>query len=466
MIIRYLNRWYQYSGEEKAKDMATHSLREMVRGGIHDHIGGGFARYSTDNQWLVPHFEKMLYDNALLLPELCEAWMIDNDEDFLRAARGITSWLAREMMSDQGGFYSALDADSEGEEGKFYIWYKDEVAEILKDDAEFHLFTDAFDITDTGNWEGKCIPNRTASDDMLAEIHGLTLEELYKTFDRIFEKLRSARDQRVHPLCDDKVITSWNALMSIGLMRSWLLTGEDDFRDMAFKNIDFLLDEHYIKDVIYRISRNGEVKQRGFLDDYALFATALAMRFQLSGEEKYLIIADEVTKTMLTDFFDEEKQSFEYISPHHEQLIMKQRDVFDNAEPSGNSAAVEALILVGRLTGKDQYTNLGFKICEQYTTLAVKHPTSFGYLLTNFQEYALPRREIIINGDRTEAYLNKWKQHRKPGDLIIIGEKMELISYPTFQGKKQKHNKTTVYVCENFACQSPVWEEDKFTLST
>lgn len=462
MVIRYLNRWHLYSGEEKSKDMATHSLRQMVRGGIHDHVGGGFARYSTDAQWLVPHFEKMLYDNALLLPELCEACLLDEDEDFLRAANGIVRWLKREMTSKEGGFYSALDADSEGEEGKFYVWKKSEIEEILKDDDELNLFVDAFDISDSGNWEGKNIPNRTASDDMIAEIHGFSLSDLYQKFDEIFEKLYAEREKRVRPLCDDKVITSWNAMMSIGLMRSWLLTGNDEFRDLAFNNVDFLLENHLSEDTLFRISRNGQIKQPGFLDDYALFITALALRFQCSGEEQFLIWADDLTKIMITDFFDEEKQAFRYTNNQHEKLIMEQRDVFDNATPSGNSAAVEALILVGRLTGKDQYTKLGYKICEQFSELAIKHPTSFGYLINSYLQYINPGREIIINGSDTEDFLISWRSHRKPGDILVIGEKLELLSYPTFQGKKKTDNQTTAFVCENFTCKQPVTKLDEF----
>lgn len=457
---------------------ALHSLEEMSRGGMYDQIGGGFHRYSVDARWHVPHFEKMLYDNALLLNALCDGiiFLKESGREDAGAARQLkrfqqvavqtTDFLKREMRHSNGGFFSALDADSEGVEGKFYIWTQEEAARAL---AEFspaereRIFT-YFDLTKEGNW-----PEQRASIPRLCTAEKLEHPEGDSAPAELMERARKtllqARAARVRPALDDKLITAWNAMLLKALARLGRLHPEASeaagYRNTALQLADFLAQTMLQEGQVMRIFKDEQVSQPGFLDDVGLLAEAFSHVFELTGQARWLHLADSLCSQLLEDFYDEVHQGFYYTSGRHEQLLTRNRDLFDNAVPSGNSAAIAALLRTGRLTGKPAFTRAGEASFHKLFDTAVKHASAFGYLLDSGLQHEKHTYEIVISGPQPQPFTEALKPGgpaSRPafaGYIISSGNAAE-IPYQPFQEKAPLRGNTACYVCEHFSCAAPV----------
>lgn len=454
MSLEFLLRYYHITGEQKAREMALHSLDSMLRGGIYDHLGGGFHRYSTDDRWLVPHFEKMLYDNALLLSTLCDAWQLTSDEAYHRTIHETLAWLERDMLHEEGGFFSALDADSEGEEGRFYVWSHREIHELLAPE-DARIFCTVYGVTSEGNWEGTNILNREKEPEAHADELGMSADELRAAIRRSKNTLLEARAQRIRPGFDDKVITSWNAMMLKSLCKAWRATGEETFRRLARGNADFLLNRVWDGDTLYRIYKNGSASQHGFLDDYGLLAEALVWLFEITGELSYLQTADRLAAALTDRFLDESGKGFYYLSDRHEQLVVRKRDLMDNAEPSGNSAACAALQRVGRLTGNPDHASIVEQVIARLAGVCGTYGSAFAYLQQVIAMQLHPGREIMVIGPDPEPFRERWARMYDPHSLFIWGENFQDAPYPTLKDKKMLEGQTTAYVCEHFACRRP-----------
>lgn len=461
MGIEFLLRYYHISGNEDAKNMALHSLDRMIMGGIYDQIGGGFHRYSTDAEWLAPHFEKMLYDNALLISVLCDAWQVTKKDLYKDTIYETFAWLRREMLSDEGGFYSALDADTEGEEGKFYVWKEQEIDSILDGD-DLKYFKTVYSVTSEGNWEGSTILNRSKSLNEYAATLKVDTETLKRSLHRSNIKLLKEREKRTRPALDDKVITSWNAMMLKSLCKCYKVFGDEAFKTTAHSNCQILLTKLWQDEVLHRTYKNGKAKQHGFLDDYALLAEALSYVFEITGEEQYLDSGSALIKELQGSFYDEKHHAFHYTSKNHEKLIVSSRDVFDNATPAGNSAACAAIQRFGVLTGDQKLRAIASKAIERLGKVIAEHGTVFGYLLQTVVNETEAGREIIVVGKEPSPFRQAWSNQYAPLSLFITGEDFRDFPHPTLKGKKPQNGLTTAYVCRDFECKKPVTEVDTF----
>jgi hypothetical protein len=401
------------------RDVVVHTLTKMAQGGMYDQVGGGFHRYSTDAEWLVAHFEKMLYDNALLARLYTRAWQWTHDPFFARIAHEILGFVAREMTSPDGAFYSTLDADSEGEEGKFYVWSRSEVLSILGDD-DGKVFCELFDVTDRGNWEGKNIL-RVVGD---VEAHAdLVL--------RAKCKLYGVRAQRVWPARDEKVLSGWNGWMLAAFAEACIAFGRYD--DVVRKNADFLLT---------RIDANGRLirhaKINGLLEDYAGAAWGLALAYEAVNEQRYLDAARTLADQILTRFADEANGGFFDTPVDHEQLITRPKDLFDNATPGGNSVAAEVFLRVG-------HAEAATATVESILPLAERYPSGFGFLLGVAEWLAGSAKEIHLNGSDISAFREVIGDTYLPHRVIVYAE----------------GEKAGAFVCENFVCLAPTDDPER-----
>ena len=472
-------------GEElRSDEAALHTLEDMSRGGIYDHIGGGFHRYSVDTFWHVPHFEKMLYDNALLLNALCDGIIYIQEsgrEDavatrqlrrFKQVTGEVLNFLKREMQHEEGGFFSALDADSEGEEGLFYIWTKEEILHQLADlsEAEKQVICEHFNITREGNWREQRanIPHLCRSSQLRDDAGDEASEGLVS---RVKERLLKARETRVRPGLDDKVITAWNAMLLKALARLARLYGPEEgaaYEEAARKLAHFMEQNMLSGERVMRIFKDGDVSQNGFLDDVGLLAEAFCYTFELSGEVRWLKNAETLCQQLLDEFYDSSREGFYYTSGRHEKLLTRSRDLFDNAVPSGSSAAVAALLRCGRLTSNTSFTQAGEAALHKLFDTASKHASAFGYLLDAGLQHEHHAYEVIISGDTPEPFLKALQPagaSARPAfaGVVVTSENAARIPYPPFSGKAPIKDTTACYVCENFSCAAPVTSPEELS---
>jgi uncharacterized protein len=455
------------TGLNKAHHMALFSLEKMISGGIYDQIGGGFHRYSTDTRWLVPHFEKMLYDNALLLTVLAESALITGSDLYRRTVSETIGFLNREMRHPDGAYYSALDADTEGEEGKFYTFTRDEIGKVLDEDLSI-LACEHYGVQPGGNWEGVSVLHRVVPLTEIAQRQDTSLIELQQKLDTARQQLLDYRNRRERPGLDDKIITSWNALMLIALCRCSRLL--DHNPDDAVRLGTFLADKVMQGNTLYRIiDSKGNARQPGFLDDYALLADAFSQLFELTGELRWLNRSALLVRDMLSRFHDSEKNAFRLYSSDGEQLIARPRDLFDNAQPGGSTAAITALYRVGLLAGKPEWIRIAVDAMEPLAEIAAAQPNAFGYLLQTMHRHIHPGKEIVIVPAGTprpaadpvaRRMLEIWRERFDPGTMVITlppGTDPTTSGYPApYAGKTALDNRTTAWVCESFHCRLPV----------
>jgi uncharacterized protein YyaL (SSP411 family) len=443
MSMEFLLRYWKRTGNENALEMVKHTAVKMARGGIYDQLGGGFHRYAVDAIWLVPHFEKMLYDNAQVIRIYLQLYQISKDEAFKRIAIETLEYVRREMFDDAGGFYSSQDADSEGEEGKFFVWTRPEIEEVLGSDAASE-FAAVYDVTEAGNFEGKNILNLKNPP---ADARGSAYESERR-------KLFEAREKRVKPFRDEKVLTAWNGLMLAAFAEAAAVLDSSDYLAIAKQNADFLLVELRRGDRLLRTWKNGKAKLNGYIEDYANLVDGLIELYQVSADERYLAEAKSLADAMITEFWDEENGGFFFTSNDHEELIVRSKDFFDNATPSGNSVAADVLIKLSKFYGDEKYERFALAALRQVVTQIKRFPSGFGRALSTLEFHLANTKEIALIGDRgSDLEREVWSEYRPFKVVAITDGHSDL---PLLRDRKQLDDKPTAFVCENFVCQRPV----------
>lgn len=464
--VIFLLRYYKQSGEKRALDMVETTLDGMYRGGMYDHIGFGFSRYATDEKWLVPHFEKMLYDNAMLAYTYLEAYQVTHKHLYREVAEQIFTYVLRDMTDSKGGFFSAEDADSEGVEGKFYVWTPDEVKQVLGPDTG-ELVCDYYGITEGGNFEGKSIPNLIGrSLEAFATSAGMSAEMWQNRLHDAREKLFRHREQRIHPHKDDKILTSWNGLMIAALAKGAKVLQNTAYREAAEKAARFLLTRLRQDDgrLLARY-RDGEAAHPAYLDDYAFLVWGLHELYEATWNVTYLQEAVRLNEEMLRLFWDDAQGGCFFTARDSEALLARPKEIHDGAIPSGNSVAAYNLVRLAHLTGSATLQKKAEQQVQAFAEEVRRVPTATAFFLTAVQLAAGPMRMVVIAGERgspaAEDMLTAAQQAYVPGDLLVFhppgeaGRAIEAIA-PSVKGQRMRQGQATAYVCENYACQEPV----------
>ena len=462
MNLAFCLRHYRRTGFQPALDFAELSLEKMALGGIYDQLGGGFHRYSVDDHWLVPHFEKMLYDNALLSRVYLDAFQQTGNPMYRRIVEEVLGYVTREMTHPEGGFYSTQDADSEGEEGKFFVWTPDEIEAVLgKPDAE--VFCRYFDVTRRGNFEHKNILNVPVPLAEFAAKNSLSVEELRTLIERGQQQLFHARERRIKPHRDEKVLTSWNGLMLVSFANAAAVLNRADYLDKARSNADFVLRYLRQEGRLLRTYKDGQAKLNGYLEDYACFVEGLLSLFEASGELRWLEEAVRLNDTMLDQFWDTETASFYLTGRDHEKLIARVKDFYDNATPAGSSVAVFNLLKLTVLTGNEEYRRKAEANLRCVKTALERYPGGFGYLLEAADFSVGPVREIAIIGAREHAATARLAAavYRRylPNKVVVTadpGNNAVTTKLPLLAGKDLVAGEPAAYVCQNYSCKAPV----------
>ena len=455
--VSFLFRYAKLTGLSKFNEFALKTLNKMAKGGIFDQIGGGFHRYSTDARWLVPHFEKMLYDNALIPVNYAEAFQITKDPFYLEILHKTLGYVLREMTSSSGGFFSAYDADSEGIEGKFYVWKKSEIKEILGDDTE--LFCLYYDVTDGGNWEGNSILCNNINISAVAFHFGISEDKIREILARCSEKLLNVRSKRITPGLDDKILTSWNSLMITAFAKGYHVTGETKYLDAAKNCVSFIEKNLLSGDKLLRTYKNNTAKINGYLEDYSYFANALLDVFEIEPEPKYLDLSLKLGHYLVDHFWDSENSSFFMTSDDHEKLIIRPKSNYDLSLPSGNSVSCLVMLRLFHLTHEEKFLKIATQIMESQAQIAAENPFGFGYLLNTIYTYLQKPTEItIINSENSEICKFLSGKFLPESILVTINNKTQLenlAKFPFFAGKVFS-DKTSVFVCKDFTCSLPL----------
>ena len=463
MSLEFLLRYYKRTGNENALEMVKKTCDKMAHGGIYDQLGGGFHRYTVDAIWLTPHFEKMLYDNAQSARIYLHLFQVTKDEFYKRIAVETLEYVRREMLDEKGGFYTAQDADSEGVEGKFFVWTPAEIEEILGD-ADAPVFNFFYDISEDGNFEEKNILNVKNSLSETAEVLKIPEEKLKEVLMRGREKLFTEREKRIKPFRDEKVLTAWNSLMLATFAEASAILDNQDYLAIARRNADFILDNLQKDDYLLRSWKDGQAKLSAYLEDYANFADGLIELFQVSGEVKYLREAKRLADILITEFWDADGGAFFFTANNHEELIVRPKDFYDNATPSGNSAATDVLLKLAHLVGDEKYERFAVTVLRLVSPQIRRYPNAFGRVLSALEFYLNPTKEIVILGAKAgELEREVWRDYL-PNKVVVLAENAEEHAelIPLLQARNMIDNKPTAFVCENFICQKPVTSHVEF----
>jgi len=451
--ISFLFRYAKMANLPKFNEFALKTLNKMAKGGIFDQIGGGFHRYSTDTKWLVPHFEKMLYDNALMPVNYCEAYQITKDPFYLDVLQKTLDFVLREMTSSEGGFYSAYDADSEGVEGKFYVWTKQEIKEILGSDAD--IFCLYFDVTDGGNWEGNSILCNNLNPSTVAFNFGISEQKVHEIINSCSTKLLEVRSKRISPGLDNKVLVSWNSLMITAFAKGYRVTNDGRYLDAAKNCISFIEKNLFVDDNLLRTYKNGTAKINGYLEDYSYFVNALLDVFEIEPNSKYLKLALKLGHHLIDHFWDSENNSFFMTSDDHEKLIIRPKSNYDLSLPSGNSVSSFVMLRLYHLSQEQHFLDIAMKIMESQAQIAAENPFGFGYLLNTLSLYLEKPIEItVINSENSELCKSLFTNYLPNSFMVTIqnsDQLKNLSEYPFFTGKSFE-DKTSVFICKNFTC--------------
>ncbi|MDQ2767466.1 MAG: thioredoxin domain-containing protein [Gemmatimonadota bacterium] len=464
MALDFLLRHWRHSGAPQELAIVRTSFVKMARGGIYDQVGGGFHRYSVDDRWLVPHFEKMLYDNALLSRLGVHLWQVTRDAEIARVTRETIDWALREMAAPEGGFHSSLDADSEGHEGKYYVWSAAELDAVLGGDAP--VLRDLWGASASGNFEGKNILNVPRPPADVAAKHGLALDALESLTARARTALYAVREARVHPARDDKILAAWNGLMVRALAEAARAFDDARWRAEALRHGDFLFRELVRDGRVMRVHKSGVTKGAGYLEDHAAVALAALALYDLTLDMRWLVRSREISEAMVHWFWSDEIGGFFDTAHDAEALIARPRELTDNAVPAGSSLAAELLLRLGVLTGSDESVRRGTWIVETLGAPLVRYPTAFGYALGAAELAVHGATEVAIVGARGdagfEALVRETASRFLPSLVLAVGDSSggEIASaidtLPLLRDRGMIHERATAYVCRGYVCDVPV----------
>ena len=452
--IQYLLRHYHFTKDETALKQALLSIDKMIDGGMYDQLGGGFARYSTDNEWLAPHFEKMLYDNALLISVISEAYQITLNPKYATTIRHTLAFIEREMLSDEKGFYSALDADSEGVEGKFYTWSQQEIMHLLGDDAA--IFSAFYDVTEQGNWEHTNILWVTNPIETFAPANGFKVPALEKKLEACRQKLMQYRSKRIRPLLDDKILLGWNALMITAYAKAYAALGEAHYLEIAMQNMAFL-ESTFIGEAgqWHHTYKNGIARIPAFLDDYAYLIQAYIHLQEITGTGEYLIKAQDLTRYVMEYFEEPETGFFFYTHSAQNDVIVRKKEVYDGAVPSGNAVMANNLLYLSLVFNQPEWAERCHYLISSLGQAITKHPGSFGVWAGVLQLVTKGILEIAITGQQAKEFLCPVLKRFIPNKILQAEETNSLV-FPLLAGKTgDTRGRAAFYLCKNYACQAP-----------
>jgi uncharacterized protein YyaL (SSP411 family) len=472
MSVSFLMQFYYFSGHKDALDHAFLSLDKMCMGGIYDHLGGGFSRYATDREWLVPHFEKMLYDNALLVVALADAYKILKNtissspldiqrlQLYKETIEDTLGWVEREMTHPQGGFYAAQDADSEGVEGKFFVWEKVEVMTLLEQGrfnaTDFNLFCLFYDITPHGNWEEKNILHRKQTYAVFAKEQQMETDVLEKMLQKGRQLLFAARSQRIYPGLDDKVLSGWNALMISAYAQAFTALGQEQFRTNALRSLEFVMDSFFPEGPgaqAMHTWKDGVARIPAFLEDYAYVIAAMLDVYQITFDEGWLQKALITTEYVIGLFYDPADGLFFFTNAEQTDIIIRKKDLYDNATPSANSTMARNLQRLSIYHDRHDWMEMAEKMVGVMHNSIVKFPNGFGRWAEALINNEFPVREIAVSGDDALQTASILQNHFLPNTVLAAASQSSQL--PLLVGKADR-GATFIYICRNFACQRPV----------
>ena len=467
MTLDFLLHTYHRTGSPEALEIVTTTCHKMAEGGMYDQLGGGFHRYSVDAKWLVPHFEKMLYDNALLSRLYLHVYQLTKEEFAKRVAEETLDYVVREMTDAGGGFYSSQDADSEGVEGKFFVWSHADIFDSLGDDAA--IFADYYDVTARGNFETHNILHVNASIESVAKRHSLSIERALEKLRAANQKLFKLREQRIKPGRDEKVLTAWNGLMLASFAEASAILGRPDYADVARANARFLLNTMPNGGLLQRTYKDGVAKLNGYLEDYACLIHGLISLYEATGELEWIENAKTLADKMIEQFWDDEDGGFFFTGKNHEQLIVRSKEWLDNATPSGNSIATLSLLRLSLLTGDEDYRRRATGVLRLMVNGIRRYPSAFGFALNALDFYLSSPLEIAIVGAASDDRLNSlrrtlWDSYLPNRVIAVCTHDFDgaASTIPLLSGRNTLDAQPTAFVCENFTCREPAVTIDEF----
>ena len=461
MAIEFLLRQAS-RGDDRALEMALHALGAMRRGGMYDVVGGGFARYSTDDTWLVPHFEKMLYDNAQLAQAYLYAYLLSGQGELRQVCEETLDFVLRELSHPVGGFFSSLDADSEGAEGRYYVWTEAEIRDALGDPEDAELFKAAYATSPAGNFEGSNVLQRAVGDAELAERFGMAGEQVQERLRQMHKTLLAVREKRVRPNTDDKVLVSWNGLMLCALAEAGRYLQRADYLQAAKRNAEFLLAELHPGERLLRSWREGQARHNAYLEDYAALILGLLALYQSDPEPRWFRWAERLTGEMVENFRDAEWGFFD-TRADHEALITRPKDMQDNATPCGNSLACNALLQMAAFTGKGEWRDIAEGALRAVVSPAVRYPTAFAKWLSALDFGLGPVMEVAVLGEAEERRTQElvkvlWSKYRPRVVAARSGYPPAPEGPALLDERRLVADMPTAYVCQGFICRQPVTE--------
>jgi uncharacterized protein YyaL (SSP411 family) len=459
--ISYLLSYAHLAGNEPSLEHAWLTLTKMLNGGIYDQLGGGISRYSTDNEWLVPHFEKMLYDNALFVSVLSDAFQLTGEARFKQGITETMDFILEEMKDPDGGYYTAIDADSEGVEGRFYVWTKDEVHRALGPDAT--LFCDYYNITEEGNWEGTNILNIQQDKTVLTKRYELSAGNFNEIIQRSRKTLLSLREKRIPPAIDDKILLNCNALLLSALCKAFAATGEEKYRVFA-EDLSRFIDEKFSypeeNGMLYHSYKKGEAKHPAFLDDYAYLAEGLILLQEITSNQSYLNRAMELVNYVTGQFGDEGSAFFYYSDSRQSDILVRKVELYDGATPSANAVMARNLLYLGIVFEQSSWVERGNKMQFAINDAIQKYPTSFGVWACNYLNQAFGINEITVTGEGFEAVLTEILRNFIPNKIILSSNSDNYVKFPMLKNKLN-FGEPKIYLCRNAVCYPPLTSVNK-----
>ncbi|MBI1858117.1 MAG: thioredoxin domain-containing protein [Candidatus Melainabacteria bacterium] len=475
-LLLFLLRYYKETKNNEALEMVENTLTSMRSEGIYDHIGFGFHRYATDEKWHLPHFEKMLYDQAMHIMAYTEAYQVTKKDIYKNVSCEIIEYLMRDMLSLEGGFYAAEDADSEGEEGKYYVWSKSELKQELGS-SDFEMFQKIFYLEDEGNFLEEATKQKTGSNvicfkeslEKISEREGISVDKIKDFIDKAVKKLLKKRQTHIPPQKDDKILTDWNGLLIAALAKAGVAFKEQKYTHLAINAYSFIKDKMTRDNKLQHSYRDGVVKGDGTLDDYSFLVWGLIELYEATFEESYLIEANELNKIILKHFKDDKSEGFFFMPDFSETVLVRKKEYFDGAIPSGNSVSLYNLARLAKYFNNLEYADIANKALSAFGAEAKEHPIGFMMFMVALEFLLNKSQEVVIVGDSDDKnikeILNIVSESYKPNcvKLFVDTKRKSNISNPMLKDYKMLNNKPTIYICENYACKEPITDISKLS---